>query len=362
MSRKLIFIGFFGHSYCVSRPSSIVSHWLVSTTPTCTANTGGTLLVAIAQDSNSNIILVAFALVEDENTNSWSFFLSHLRQHVTPQSSILVISDRHNGIKVALEASNESWLPPNAYQAFCIQHVAVNFALSFEGKDAQRFLVNVAYAKTEVEFDYWFDILRSKDPTMGVRNLPVCSLVKSTYRRLVELFVRKGREAKAQLGTRHQFSQHLMMAIQTNLKASRCFTMTLYNRDNSEFTVAETTPLGSFSLGSYRVSLRDQTCDCRYFQALHYPCRLCLSVLFIITSGLGTYVHEVYHLNSVFNVYRIGFTPPIPERFWPPYNGSIVIPDPAKRRAFEGRSKTTRIQNTMDKPDPNRPKIYGLCR
>ncbi|XP_016207242.1 uncharacterized protein LOC107647702 [Arachis ipaensis] len=89
---------------------------------------GGTLLVAITQDGNSNILPVAFALVEGENVESWSFFLSHLRQYVTPQSA--------------------------------------NFALTFKGKDAKRLLVNACYAKTEVEFDYWFDILRSEDPAM----------------------------------------------------------------------------------------------------------------------------------------------------------------------------------------------------
>ncbi|XP_057745293.1 uncharacterized protein LOC130963161 [Arachis stenosperma] len=186
---------------------------------------GGTLLIAIAQDGNSNILPVAFALVEGENAESWTFFLSHLRQHVTPQPGLLVISDRHNGIKAALEAPDGGWLPPSAYRAFCIRHVAANFALTFKGKDARRLLVNAAYAKTEVEFDYWFDILRSEDPAMcewanridyslwtqhrdegrrfghmttnisecvnsilkGVRNLPVASLVKATYCRLAEL-------------------------------------------------------------------------------------------------------------------------------------------------------------------------------
>ncbi|XP_057763289.1 uncharacterized protein LOC130983121 [Arachis stenosperma] len=81
---------------------------------------GGTLLVAIAQDGNSNILHVAFALVESENAESWFFFLSHLRQHVTPQPGLLVISDRHNGIKAALEAPDGGWLPPSAYRAFCI--------------------------------------------------------------------------------------------------------------------------------------------------------------------------------------------------------------------------------------------------
>ncbi|XP_015938848.1 uncharacterized protein LOC107464444 [Arachis duranensis] len=128
---------------------------------------GRMLLIAIAQDGNSNILPVAFALVEGENAESWTFFLSHLRQHVTPQPGLLVISDRHNGIKAALEAPDGGWLPPSAYRAFCIRHVAANFALTFKGKDARRLLVNSAYAKTEVEFDYWFDILRSEDPAMS---------------------------------------------------------------------------------------------------------------------------------------------------------------------------------------------------
>ncbi|XP_057733939.1 uncharacterized protein LOC130949154 [Arachis stenosperma] len=127
---------------------------------------GGTLLLAIAQDGNSNILPVAFALVEGENAESWSFFLSNLREHVTPQEGILVISDRHNGIKAALEAPENGWLPPRAFRAYCIRHVAANFALTFKGKDSRRLLVNAAYAKTEGEFYYWFDIMRTENPAM----------------------------------------------------------------------------------------------------------------------------------------------------------------------------------------------------
>ncbi|XP_057760880.1 uncharacterized protein LOC130981298 [Arachis stenosperma] len=180
---------------------------------------GGTLLLAIAQGGNSNILPVAFALVEGENVESWTFFLSYLRQHVTPQEGTLVISDRHNSIKAALEAPDCGWKPPHAYRAYYIRHVAANFALSFKGQDARRMLVNVAYAKTEAEFEYWFDIMRNENPAMcdwanrlkydkwtqhqdggrrfghmttnifecvnsvlkGTRNLPVTALVKSTY-------------------------------------------------------------------------------------------------------------------------------------------------------------------------------------
>ncbi|XP_016200324.1 uncharacterized protein LOC107641343 [Arachis ipaensis] len=307
------------------------------------------------QDGNSNILPVAFALVEGENAESWTFFLSHLRQHVTPQPGLLVISDRQNGIKSALEAPDGGWLPPSAYRAFCIRHVVANFALTFKGKDARRLLVNAAYAKTEVEFDYWFDILRSEDPAMS-------SLVKATYGRLAELFVRKGREAEAQMGTGQQFSQHLVKCIEANLKTARCFTVTLYDRDNSEFTVAETTPTGTFSLGTYRVSLASRTCDCGYFQALHFPCQHALACCAYARVSWSSYVHSVYQMTSVFNVYRMGFTPPIPEGYWPPYDGPTVIPDPNRRRAREGRPRSTRIRTNMDEADPNRPKRCGLCR
>ncbi|XP_016196168.1 uncharacterized protein LOC107637249 [Arachis ipaensis] len=197
----------------------------------------GTLLLAIAQDENSNILPIAFSLVEGENAESWSFFLTNLRQHVTPQQGILVISDRYNGIKAALENPNSGWLPPHTYRAFCIRHVAANFALSFKGTDAKSLLVNAAYVKTEVEFHYWFDIMRTENPAMcdwtnkieydkwtqhqdggrrfghmttnisecvnfvlkGTWNLPVTALVKSTYGRLAELFVIRGQTAEAQL-------------------------------------------------------------------------------------------------------------------------------------------------------------------
>ncbi|XP_057745459.1 uncharacterized protein LOC130963350 [Arachis stenosperma] len=127
---------------------------------------GETLLLAIAQDGNSNILSVAFALVEGENAESRDFFLSHLHQHVIPQEGILVIPDRHNGIKAALEAPDNGWKSPHAYQAYCIRHVAANFALSFKGQDAMRMLINAAYAKIEAEFDYWFDIMRTENPAM----------------------------------------------------------------------------------------------------------------------------------------------------------------------------------------------------
>ena len=43
----------------------------------------GTLLIATTQDGNGNVLPLAFAIVEGETLLAWSWFLSHLRIHVT---------------------------------------------------------------------------------------------------------------------------------------------------------------------------------------------------------------------------------------------------------------------------------------
>ncbi|XP_025625403.1 uncharacterized protein [Arachis hypogaea] len=362
--------------------STVYFHRLFWTFPPCIEafrHSGIASPLSVLMDGNSNILPIAFALVEGENIESWSFFLSNLREHVTPQEGILVIYDRHNGIKAALEAPENGWLPPCAFRAYCIRHVAANFALTFKGKDLRRMLVNDAYAKTKAEFYYWFDIIRTENPTMcdwanrmeydkwtqhedsGRRfghmttNISECvnSVLKGT---------RNLPTAEAQVRSGHEFCQALVKAIDRNIRDSRCFTVTLYDRHQSEYTVAETTPIGSFSLGSYRVSLKDNTCDCGHFQALHYPCCHAIACCTYSRLNLASYVHEVYRMSEVFNVYKQGFFPPIPEGLWPPYAGPTIIPDPDLRRAKEGRPRATRIRGSMDQSQENLPKRCGLCR
>ncbi|QHN83598.1 uncharacterized protein DS421_20g706110 [Arachis hypogaea] len=141
-----------------------------------------------------------------------------------------------------------------------------------------------------------------------------------------------------------------------------CFTVTLYDRHQSEYTVAETTPTGNFSLGSYRVFLKDHTCDCGHFQALHYACCHAIACCSHSRLNWASYVHEVYRMTEVFNVYKQGFFPPIPKDLWPPYAGPTIIPDPNMRHDREGRPKATRICGSMDQSVENHPKRCALGR
>ena len=361
---------------------------------------GGTLLMAIAQDGNSNILPIAFAVVEGETRDAWSFFLMNLRQHVTPQEGILIISDRHGAIKAAINSEGSGWHPPMAYHAYCIRHIASNFALQFKNKDARRALVNAAYAKTHREFVYYYGLLRDENPAMcawidripkekwtqycdegrrfghmttnlsecinavlkGTRNLPITALVKSTYFRLVELFVRKGQEAEAQLVSGQVFSQALMRAIEINKQSIGTMNVSQFSRASESFVVEELAPTAGWSHRSYRVHLRERRCDCGYFQALHFPCPHVLAACAYARVDWATYVDDVYRIQIVFNVYRTEFAPVPSEDFWPEYHGHPIRPNPALRRAIEGRPVSTRIRNNMDEVEPGPPNRCGLCR
>ncbi|XP_057758234.1 uncharacterized protein LOC130978425 [Arachis stenosperma] len=105
-------------------------------------------------------------LININGTHLYGKYDDTLLLAIAQDEGILVISDRHNGIKATLEAPDIGWLPPHAYRAFFIRHVAANFGLSFKDQDARQLLVNAAYTKTKAEFDYWFDIMRNENPTM----------------------------------------------------------------------------------------------------------------------------------------------------------------------------------------------------
>ncbi|RYR03868.1 hypothetical protein Ahy_B06g083259 [Arachis hypogaea] len=72
------------------------------------ANTGCVVNCCII----SNILLIAFALFESESTESWSFFLTNLRQHIIP---------------IALNVPGSGWHSPIAHHVICVRYMASNF-------------------------------------------------------------------------------------------------------------------------------------------------------------------------------------------------------------------------------------------
>ena len=57
------------------------------------------ILTAIGVDCNNQIVTLAFAFVENENIDSWYWFLERVKIHVVAaRPDVCLISDRHAGI------------------------------------------------------------------------------------------------------------------------------------------------------------------------------------------------------------------------------------------------------------------------
>ena len=103
----------------------------------------GTLLMVVAQDGNGNIFPIAFAIVEGETKDAWSFFLRNLRRHVTPQANLCLISDRHASIKSAYENPENGWQQSPTTHVYCIRHIAQNFMREMKDNELRKKFINM---------------------------------------------------------------------------------------------------------------------------------------------------------------------------------------------------------------------------
>jgi hypothetical protein len=87
----------------------------------------GTILTAMAADGNNQLLTLAIAFAEEENGDSWYWFLERLKQMVVGDvSDVCVIHDRHKGVLQAIsdikEGSQECYRAaqwPDVHSRWC---------------------------------------------------------------------------------------------------------------------------------------------------------------------------------------------------------------------------------------------------
>ena len=116
----------------------------------------GTLLVATSQDGNRNVVPLAFALVEGESEQAWSWFLFNLRRRVVKnRQGLCLISDRHPAILAAVSNPRVGWQPPFAYHVFCLRHIASNLNTHFKLKWLKKMFTEIGESHSELACKCW---------------------------------------------------------------------------------------------------------------------------------------------------------------------------------------------------------------
>ena len=207
----------------------------------------GTLLIAMGCDGNNQLFPLAFSIIEDENTDSWGWFLACIRNKVTQWTRICVISYRHLGIMAEMTNPHLGWTAPSAYHRICMRHLASNFMTRFKDKLLKNLVCRAALASTERKFNkHMTTIWRINSETQqwleaipfqlwdlshdgcrrygimttniskvfnsvlkGAHSLPVIALVQLTFFRLNSYFVARKKLGANKLASDEQFTPYV---------------------------------------------------------------------------------------------------------------------------------------------------------
>ncbi|KAH1265513.1 hypothetical protein GmHk_01G001203 [Glycine max] len=333
----------------------------------------GTLLMATSQDGNGGVLPLAFAVVEGETLTAWSWFLAHLREHVTDKNGICLIYDRHASIKSVVANEALGWQPPHGYHVYCVRHIASNFNRKFNNAKQKEMFKKLAYTPCKHVFDQnlekfrqlspaiarWIDRISKEKWSMAYdtsgrryghmttnlsecvnkvlkdcRSIPITALVKSTYSRCRKYFI--DRELRK---NQEQACSHIVR---------------VYDIHSTRFEVEETfNPITQRGGQKWAVNLNGHYCQCGRYSALHYPCSHIIAACGYVSMNYYQYIDVVYTNEHILKAYSAQWWPLGNEAAIPPSDEAwTLIPDPTTIRA-KGRPKSTRIRNEMDWVEPS---------
>ncbi|XP_033138758.1 protein FAR1-RELATED SEQUENCE 6-like [Brassica rapa] len=118
----------------------------------------GVLLSASGQDANSRVFPIAFAVVESENTESWTWFFERLSTIVEDGSDLSIISDRC----AAIFAAKDKWYP-RAHHGICLVHLQRNVQDKYKGLQQKAMVGRAGEAFRVSEFKEIMELIKLTD-------------------------------------------------------------------------------------------------------------------------------------------------------------------------------------------------------
>ncbi|KAL0431136.1 UNVERIFIED_CONTAM: hypothetical protein Sradi_0739600 [Sesamum radiatum] len=188
------------------------------------------MLIAAAMDGNQQVLPLAFAIVDDESTSSWKWFLTLLSRHVIRgRRGVCLISDRHPGIIKAI--NKEKWTASHD-GGWCTGILTTNMSECING------------------------VLK------GARRLPLTAIVEITFVRTVNYFVTRERRSHAMVANGQLWTDFAYKMFNQWHQKSIDHTVTKYNHRQQSASVVTKRQSG-FGLNTHVVKITNRECFMR---------------------------------------------------------------------------------------------------
>ncbi|KAJ9542226.1 hypothetical protein OSB04_028732 [Centaurea solstitialis] len=304
----------------------------------------GQLLIAVGVDSNNGIYPVAYAIVEAETLNSWTWFLELLGDDLdlAPNSNFTFISDRQKGILPAIAK-----VFPAVEHRFCIRHIHENMKLRWKGKAYKDLLWKCATATIVPQFQKEMEELRKFNA--------------DTYNWLKEI--------SPHHWSRSHFTGRAQCDVLLNNMCEVFNRQLVGGRDKPIITALEfcreylmkrlvIVQKVSGAWGDQCcVDLLKKTCACRKWELTGIPCKHAVAAIwYSAVNGsevdfLEKWLHPYYHLDTWRKMYAFKIKPVNGRSLWPTTNCPIKI-TPPKHHTHVGRPKKSRRKTAEELSQP----------
>jgi hypothetical protein len=114
------------------------------------------LLLAVGIDANGNRLVLAWAVVESKNENSWRYFFKHLIRAIPEikEEETMFISDRNKGL-----SATDDKLGDKVIRAVCAYYLMDNFTTKFS-RTLKPLFWRICRANLKARFESLIDKLR----------------------------------------------------------------------------------------------------------------------------------------------------------------------------------------------------------
>ncbi|KAK4441610.1 hypothetical protein Salat_0495900 [Sesamum alatum] len=337
----------------------------------------GTLLFATGFDGDGALFPLAFGVVDEENDETWMWFLSELHNLLDTNTEnmprLTILSDRRKSIVDAVELNF-----PTAFHGFCMLHLSESFRKEFNNTLLVNLLWEAASALTVMEFEaklleieeisqdasYWvrrvpprlwanshFEGTRFGNLTANVAEslnawileasgLPIVQMMECIRRQLMTWFNER-REAST------QWTSVLVPSAERQVSEAleRARTYQVLRANEAEFEVIS-------HEGTNIVDIRNRCCLCRGWQLYGLPCSHAVAALLSCRQNVHRFAESCFTVATYRNTYSQTIHPIPDKTLWRETSGGPegedstedIIVNPPKSLRPPGQPRKRRTQ------------------
>ncbi|XP_073147765.1 uncharacterized protein [Henckelia pumila] len=263
------------------------------------------MLIAVCLDANNQILPLAFAFVDDENYDSWKWFLENLSRHVVcGVRGVCLISDRHRAIIRAVDEVPD-FRHPHGMHCFCLRHVCSSLNTRFSDVHLKDLCWHAGMHHQIRKFDVTMDAIKNKQPLAhkyllgiprekwtlahdggrrceimttkmseclddvlkGVQRLPISAIVWVTFHRCVQYFVQRVLEIQRMIQNKQLWPDYAYHKYEQWFARSSNHTVTQFDAMEK---LASVTTGGGQHIQTVQLTTRECSCDEYYWDTLTF--------------------------------------------------------------------------------------------